>query len=136
MKIDYLLQDVYKQLRSYQREGCDIMFGRQYNLNYDDMGLGKTICTLWTAISKSTDIFTDENIERTDYPEHILIVCPKKALYVWQDEIQKWFGLDSLIYAGTKKQREKMRTPDECSGYSEIEFFPFIITTYGMLEEL
>ena len=136
MKIDYLLQDVYKQLRSYQREGCDIMFGRQYNLNYDDMGLGKTICTLWTAISKSTDIFTDENIERANYPEHILIVCPKKALYVWQDEIQKWFGLDSLIYAGTKKQREKMRTPDEGSGYSKIEFFPFIITTYGMLEEL
>ena len=57
------------------------------------MGLGKTLTTLWTAIYKAEDLFTDENIERADYPEHILIVCPKKALYVWQDEIQKWFGL-------------------------------------------
>lgn len=136
MKIDTLLQDVYKQLRSYQQEGVNIMYGRKYNLNYDDMGLGKTLTTLWTAIYKAEDLFTDENVERADYPEHILIVCPKKALYVWQDEIQKWFGLNSLIYAGTKKQRDKMHIPDETSGYSQIEFFPFIITTYGMLEEL
>lgn len=136
MKIDTLLQDVYRQLRSYQQEGVNIMYGRKYNLNYDDMGLGKTLTTLWTAIYKAEDLFTDDNVERADYPEHILIVCPKKALYVWQDEIQKWFGLDSLIYAGTKKQRDKMRIPDETSGCSQIEFFPFIITTYGMLEEL
>ena len=134
MRVDDLIQSTWNQLRSYQKEGIETMLHRTHNLNYDDMGLGKTVSTLVTAVIKSKDIFEDKNLERADYPEHILIVCPKKALYVWQDEIQKWFGFDSIIYAGTKRQREKMTelTNDMC----ELDFFPFIITTYGMLNEL
>ena len=92
MRVDDLIQSTWDQLRSYQKEGIEIMLHRTHNLNYDDMGLGKTVSTLVTAVMKSKDIFEDKNLERADYPEHILIVCPKKALYVWQDEIQKWFG--------------------------------------------
>ena len=136
MIIDDVLQKTWDSLRSYQREGVKIMMQRQHNLNYDDMGLGKTVTTLFTAISKSKDLFTDRSLKRADFAEHILIVCPKKALYVWQDELQKWFGIESLIYAGTKKQREKLIIPDDACGFNEIEFYPFVITTYGMLEEL
>ena len=126
--INLKLHDVYRQLRPYQKEGVDIMLGRRHNLNFDDMGLGKTLSTLWTAIQKADDIFKNSPAEGPYY-EMILIVCPKKALYVWKNEIDTWFGFNSLIYTGTPKQRQKLK--DE-------HFYkvPFVITTYGMLKEL
>lgn len=125
MTIDEKLQAVYKQLRPYQQEGTNIMYGRKHNLNFDDMGLGKTLTTLWTALNKSRDLFAADGIARE---EMILIVCPSKALYVWKNEIANWFGYNSLIYTGTPKQRTKLRE----------QFYEtkFVITTYGMLKEL
>lgn len=126
MTIDEKLQEVYGKLRPYQRDGVNIMYGRKHNLNFDDMGLGKTISTLWTAIYKADDIFKNED---GHYSSMLLIVCPKKALYVWQNEIENWFGYESIIYTGTPKQRQKLR--DEAF-YKKA----FVITTYGMLKEL
>jgi SNF2 family DNA or RNA helicase len=80
------------------------------------MGLGKTVQTLTATIYRMQE------------GDKVVIFCPNKALYVWQDEIQKWFGLDSLIYAGTPRQREKLR--------DQIPDYHFTITTYGMAAEL
>lgn len=128
--VDQILSKVLSQLRPYQKEGIDIMKTRRHNLNFDDMGLGKTVSTLWTAIYKARDIFVDGQLhDKEPYKAMILIVCPKKALYVWKEEIAKWFGYSSIIYTGTPKQRKVLR---------EEMFYEnaFVITTYGMLKEL
>ena len=128
--IDEMLQKTWDQLRPYQKEGIEIMKGRTHNLNFDDMGLGKTVSTLWTALYKSRDIFAAKQIyPDIPYQQMILIVCPSKALYVWKNEIQNWFGYSSIIYTGTPKQRQKTR---EEMFYTSA----FVITTYGMLKEL
>lgn len=118
-----MFEEVYEQLRDYQKKGVEIMLSRKHNLNYDDMGLGKTLTTLYVCLQRTQVVFEDKT-----FSSKILIVCPGKALYVWQDEIQRWFGLDSIIYHGTKSYRKQlMDARIEC---------PIIITTYGMLNEL
>lgn len=133
--IHHKMQKVWDALRNYQKDGIKTMQTRLFNLNYDDMGLGKTIVTLYSAIQKAKYLFSDRNLSRLDFAEHILIVCPKKALYVWKEEITKWFNLESIIYSGTVTQRKKLLERDN-NGFCELDFSPFIITTYGMLEEL
>ena len=127
--IDQILDKVWDQLRPYQREGIEIMKQRRHNLNFDDMGLGKTVSTLWTALYKSKGYIAEQQNKTEKYPHMILVVCPTKALYVWKNEIDNWFGYTSIIYTGTPKQREKLR--EGMFGESL-----FVITTYGMLKEL
>jgi SNF2 family DNA or RNA helicase len=118
------IEEVYEQLRPYQIQGNIVMEGRLDNLNFDDMGLGKTLTTLITVLRKNPDLI--------DHPGQIppvLIACPTNALYVWEDEIRKWFDMNSIIYAGTPAARQKKMLP-------LIPRYPFVITTYGMLEEL
>lgn len=114
-----LVGDVRTHLRPYQLEAVDRMRTSGGYLNFDDMGLGKTITSLTAMLS---------TVEHPD--ARILIVCSKNALYVWKEEIEKWYGLDSLIYSGTPKQRGIMMAnfwTKDC---------PFLITTYGMTKEL
>lgn len=122
MDIDRLaisLRSVHKQLRPYQREAVDKMRTSRGYLNFDDMGLGKTITSLTAMLST------------VDHPDaRILVVCSKNALYVWKEEIEKWFGLECLIYSDTPKKRH----------LALAEFWerdcPFLVTTYGMVKEL
>ena len=86
-------KDIWQKLRPYQQEGIQKLLTGRHFLNFDDMGLGKTVQTLLASL------------HRMQEGERTIIFCPNKALYVWQDEIQKWFGLNSLIYTGTPKQR-------------------------------
>lgn len=117
-----ILEDVYNQLRPYQQEAIQIMKNRKHNLHFDDMGLGKTVTTLFTALYKAQDLLADGTSR-----EIIVITCPTKALYVWKNEIEKWFNLPSLIYVGTTKKREKLK--------AEFKDYLFVITTYAMLPE-
>ena len=110
---------VWPQLRPYQQEGIRQLLTGYHFLNFDDMGLGKTVQTLYAAI------------KRMSPEDKVLIVCPTKALYVWQDELQKWFGLDACIYVGTKPQRTKIKINTQL-----FKDYNFVITTYGMVEEL
>lgn len=122
--ISQVLAEVWEKLRPYQQEGVRFMINRQHNLNFDDMGLGKTLCTLFTALYKMQKV----DVYAETHQEHILVLCPNKALGVWQEEISNWFGIDLLIYTGTPAQRKKLaaKIPDNL----------FIITTYGMLKEM
>lgn len=109
------------KLRGYQQEGVDIMRQRKSFLEYDDMGLGKTLTTLFTC-TEIGPLLKEKG--------HGLIVCPTNALAVWEAELIKWFNLPSMIYAGTKKQREKI-----WQNYVDLDI-PYIITTYGMVKDL
>lgn len=108
--------EIWDILRPYQQEGVQKLLAGRHFLNFDDMGLGKTVQTLTATI------------KRINVGDKVIIFCPNKALYVWQDEINKWCHMDSLIYAGTPKQRTKLR--------DQIAEYTFIITTYGMAAEL
>ena len=76
-------------------------------------GLGKTY-TVLSAIN--------------NYPA--LIICIKPGLYVWENELQKWFNQDSIIYTGSPKDRK--------TALQKIhETVPkFIISNYSFLNEL
>lgn len=124
MNVSKILDEVWPQLRPYQQDGIRYMMHRPHNLNWDDMGLGKTVCTLFTAIYKAREMFEARDYDGYQHP--ILICCPTKALFVWREEITKWFHLDSTIYWGTIAQRKKI----------DKHKAPFLITTYGMMKEL
>jgi SNF2 family DNA or RNA helicase len=112
---------VYNQLRPYQTEAVDFMLKNPRTLEFDDMGLGKTIITLTATMHKA--------IDKSEFD--VLILCTTNALFVWKEEIQKWFGFDPIMYIGTPKQRKKIY--DEQIKDSK---FKLVITTYGMLKEM
>ena len=73
-----------QQLMEYQRQG--IKFGIRRGgrvLLADDMGLGKTVQALGIAWEY-----------RDSFP--MLIVCPSSLRNVWEDQIQRWLGLDPV----------------------------------------
>lgn len=124
-EVQQQLNIVWPELRPYQQDGVNFMRKRRHNLNFDDMGLGKTVCTLFVALDKAVSTIDFSADEKT---EHILVLCPVKALGVWQQELKTWFNLDSVIYAGTVAQRRKL--------VEKVRKSVFIITTYGMLKEM
>ena len=85
MNISDKLKEVWPKLRPYQQDGVKFMIQRRHNLNFDDMGLGKTLCTLFSALYKmqNMDVYADT------HNEHVLILCPVKALGVWQKELEQ-----------------------------------------------
>lgn len=86
------------------------------HLNYMDMGLGKSLTTSFSIVYAEA------------FP--CIIVCPKSAMYVWQGELQNWFGYDSTIYVGKPKERK-----ERLKEFKEQEH-KFIITNYALIEEL
>jgi SWI/SNF-related matrix-associated actin-dependent regulator 1 of chromatin subfamily A len=117
------------KLRPYQVDGLIQMAKRDRNLEFDDMGLGKTLQTLISSIDKLCTMGFD--LDET-YPHgwRILIMCSKNALYVWKEEIQKWFHAESVIYTGTPIKRSKLAQKFFASDCH------FLITTYGVADEL
>lgn len=107
---------LWDSLRTYQRTAVNVMTTMPGALEYDDMGLGKTVTTLTTVG------FNDA------FP--CLIICPKFAFAVWQEEIAKWLNLDSVLYTGKPKEREKCWAEFINSGCK------CLITNYAMLEEI
>ena len=84
---DFFSQPKAVQLMEYQRQG--IKFGIRKGgriLLADDMGLGKTVQALGIA---------------WEYRDHfpMLIVCPSSLRNVWEDQIQRWLGLDPVPWA-------------------------------------
>lgn len=114
------LPQVRERLRPYQAAGVEMMDKRTRWLECDDMGLGKTVTCLTSFLSR---------VDLTG--QRVLILCGVNAMGVWQQELHKWFNLDSIIYAGTVAQRKKI-----WAQFQEQTEVHFIITTYGMLKEL
>lgn len=110
------IQQVYDQLRDYQKDVFKHMVTKRKWLPYLDMGMGKTLTSL-TAI-----------MYLKAFP--CIIVCPKSAVYVWEEEIRKWFGEPSSVYLGKPKHREEVLVDFERTGKK------FIITNYSLIKEL
>lgn len=79
-------------------------------------GLGKTVTTLCS-------------IERLNALPCV-IIAPKFALMVWQNEIKKWLGQDAIIYSGKPKERQTQWAEFINTGCK------FLITNYAMLGEI
>lgn len=104
------------QLRNYQKDAVDFMISEKRVLLADEMGLGKTVTSLTAAQRLS------------DFP--VLIIVPKIALYVWQEELIKWFDIPSTIYSGKPEQRKmKLAKFDDYN-------IPYLITNYAFTEEV
>lgn len=108
--------DVVSQLRPYQKIAYDKMVKTGSHLVYDDMRLGKTITTL--AAIETLEAFP------------LIIVCPKFALYVWQQEIKRWLDQSAIIYTGKPKEREKKWQEFVSSGCK------ILITNFAQVEEI
>lgn len=109
------IKAAYDQLRPYQREVFHNMVVHRRWLNYMRMGMGKTLVTALAA----------------EYIGGIwIVVCTKSAMYVWEEELRKWFDEEAVIYAGKPKQRE------EAFRYFAKKGLQFIITNYALCAEL
>ena len=76
-----------------------------------EMGLGKTIIML---------ALIEANIKQT------LIVLPRSLLDQWEENIQKTFGHNPLVYHGSRPKSQQM-------SLAEVAKCPIILTTYGQL---
>ena len=76
-----------------------------------EMGLGKTIIML---------ALIEANIKQT------LIVLPRALLDQWEENIQKTFGHNPLVYHGSRPKSQKM-------SLAEVAKRRIVITTYGQL---
>lgn len=85
-------------------------------LNYLDMGMGKSLTTLLSVTSLNA------------FP--LLILCTKSATGVMQEEMMEWFGIESVIYTGTPKQRDQAWY-EYIAGNHKV-----LIANYAMAEEL
>lgn len=103
-------------LRPYQRADIDVLVSKRRVYNTNEPGLGKTIETL-TALKELN--FTG-----------CLILCPKIATGVWQEEAMKWYGWKSIILGGTLKQR-KLQIQEFLSTDTAI-----LITNFALLKEI
>lgn len=103
-------------LRPYQQEDVDKMVEKRRWLVYLDMGMGKSLTTLLAAME----------LER--FP--IVILCPKSAMGVMANELEKWFDMPSVIYTGTPAKRKKQWQEFVTKGHK------VIIANYAMAEEL
>lgn len=118
--------EVVNKLRPYQKTAFDFMTAQKdyimlanskgTALQYDDMGLGKTFTTLCCVEALNA------------FP--CIIVAPKFALLVWQDEIQKWLGKYAVIYSGKPKDRMSQWKEFITMGDK------FLVTNYALLPEI
>lgn len=106
-------------LRPYQTQGVTFLEQAQRAILADEPGLGKTLQTIMAL----------EKLQGNN--GGTLIVAPKMALGVWEDEIRKWTGKSSIIYDGSPKQRAKL-----WMSFQEESDIQFLITNYAKLKEL
>lgn len=114
--LSHRVSDANKVLRPYQVEVKQRMINEKRHLNFMDMGMGKSLVTLLAVI------------EQEAFP--CMIVCTKSAMYVLEAELEKWFGMEAVVYAGKPKHREKLWQDFASRGVK------FIICNYSMASEV
>lgn len=107
---------IREHLLEFQKADADKMIQKKSMINANRMGAGKTVTTL-DAI---------EELKATP----CLIVAPKFAHSVWQEELWTWMQEKAIIYNGTPKKRIQQWDEFVSSGCK------FLITNYEMLEEV
>ena len=113
--------NVYEQLRPYQKMAVTFLCENRRALNFDDMGLGKTVVTLSAVF--------DCAIEASEF--NLVILCTTNALFVWEEELVKWFNIKPIMYIGTPTKR-KIIYKTLASRHA----FNVVVTTYTMGKEL
>lgn len=103
------------KLRGYQIEGRDFLRKTKGAILADPMGVGKTP----QAIAA---VPTDASF--------VLVVCPKKVLGVWEEEIGKWRPNDRPIVYHGKGRSHKLASVFNPGSTR------WVITTYGTMHEL
>lgn len=98
------------EVRPYQEEGIVFLTDARRAILADDPGLGKTMQALLAA----RDIKVDASI---------LIVAPKTAAGVWQDEARKWLGDDVGLYVGYGRKRADLD-------------YDIVVTNYKLMDEV
>lgn len=106
-------------LRHYQERAIEwlVESGRRYL--GADRGTGKTVMALRAA--------------RQLTKGHVLVLCPKVAIGVWLDEIERWLDFrdeTAIAYTSSPAKRRNVRKVIEEDGYS------FLIAPYSMAGEL
>ncbi len=115
--LDELGDRVPMKLYPYQIEGVKRIVEAQGRVILaDDMGLGKCAEVLKALVKLQT----------TSRDMSVLIICPKVAFGVWQTEIDKWLGEESLVYTGTPFERQRIWTRFKTGGSGR-----FLITNYA-----
>lgn len=79
------------QLWDYQKQDAAQIASQYGTINGSKPGTGKTAVALTAAALSNA--------------KTVLIICPKLAFGVWEQEALKWKDWDSTIYTGTPKQR-------------------------------
>ena len=113
------------QMRSYQLEGLEWLKSLWMNglcgILADEMGLGKTI----QAISMIA-FFKEKNVSGP-----FLIAAPLSTLSNWIDEFARWTpSIKTLLYHGSKGEREEMRRKRMKMQNQRDMDFPVICTSY------
>lgn len=114
-------QQTYDKMRPYQKEAIDFLVKNSRALEFDDMGLGKTVVTITATLHSA--------IDRENF--NMLVLCTTNALFVWREELLKWFDIEPVMYVGTPTQRKKIFAK-QIQGKK----FNIVVTTYGMIKEL
>lgn len=107
--------NIKEVLRPYQIEAYNKMIQKNM-LMYDDMGLGKTLTTLSAIFGQQAFPF--------------LVVGPVFSMYVWEQEIQKWFNEPVCFYYGKPQEREEQWRDFIKNGYK------ILITNYALFPEV
>ena len=111
-----------QEIRVYQQEGAYSLFHQQRMILGDEMGIGKTV----QAIQAMRTLYTVNSLNSA------LIVCPGSALYVWKNELEKWwpeFADRFTIVDGNQDKRDKFwHHPDTTNRRN------FGICTYDVLK--
>lgn len=103
---------VNAKLRQYQKDGVaflHLLYGHRLGgILADDMGLGKTL----QILSLISTIHSRRKYRFTTKEFRVLILCPTSAIWVWQNEIDKftpqiptvvWYGPDRKNFTSTGK---------------------------------
>ena len=132
------------KLRDYQKLGAqwleNLFFNGLNGILADETGLGKTIQVIATIA----------NLKHKGMTGCFLIVAPFTTLRNWEFEFERWCpGMNTLLYHGTKAEREELRTSrmgmtksdkdgvshikDSNANYHSDQNFPIIVTSYDIL---
>ena len=116
------------KMREYQLEGLEWLKSLWMNglcgILADEMGLGKTI----QAISMIA-FFKEKNIGGP-----FLIAAPLSTLQNWINEFKFWTpSINTLLYHGSKDEREQMRRKNLKDARSKKYDFPIVVTSYEII---
>ncbi len=108
------------ELRPYQIEGVKFLVNRRRAILGDVPGAGKTVQAILAA--------------KTLGVVKILIVCPKIAFGVWENEVKKWLGTDgeTFAYSGPPTKRASSIIKFKASAAQ----LRFLISNYSLVKEL